>query len=408
MTKYRRKGLEEGIQKNIVRALDIECACSNCGYINRVHENISEPQYICQICRQQSIFNPFKYLVFDCESVIDKNHDFPEWGNPEHFRLKQIAWQLCDGRGRVLEVGNFYIVHDNPEQKTSLHTGEILDKFWQILKSPTTRLVGHNIKVWDIPLLNKEAKLADKNYRFDTFPNFDTLVFSKFFAKESQSDSPDERRTLGALYEKLFHKQFRNPSPKDARIDVEATKKCFFELFNQGFIQFDVDYERLEHTKIFHHQQQCEYFEKTRQQSKKHFGRAIKSLDSKKGLGYLSKVVWIGMALVVAYFSFNLFLNHLFNQTKTQEKIASGIQIDDKVYVNSAVNMRKCASRKCSVIKVLPKNVAAVVKASPDKQDKQRFLYKNWVFVETTGYCPRQKQYSGRCMGWVDRNFLRK
>ncbi len=91
-------------------------------------------------------------------------------------------------------------------------------------------IVGHNIS-FDMRMLQQDCERIEKSYDFSSISTFCTMKDIGHV-----SDLPKKRPKLSLLYSYLFEKWFENAH--DAMADIEATKDCFMELVQRGYIHF--------------------------------------------------------------------------------------------------------------------------------------------------------------------------
>ncbi len=185
------------------------------------------------------------YLIFDTETTgLPRNKTAPISDLENWPRLVQIAWQLHDSHGKLLDQRNFIVKPEGftipfkAEQvhgistKRATEDGEdlkiVLDAFLADVEK-TNLLVGHNIE-FDINILGAELLRKDLNPDLiTTVQNLDTGIASLEFCQ--LTGGPGGRLKMPKLielYEKLFGVPFDDAH--DAAFDVDATAKCYFGL----------------------------------------------------------------------------------------------------------------------------------------------------------------------------------
>ncbi|NPA42791.1 MAG: DNA polymerase III subunit alpha [Chlorobi bacterium] len=191
------------------------------------------------------------YLIFDTETT-----GLPEKGVPfteisAWPRMVQIAWQLHDDEGRLVEHGDFLVrpegfnIPFEAQRKHGISTElasaegkpleEVLDAFEQVL-AKADFLVGHNLS-FDIDVLSAEFIRTGRDYGpLRSKPVIDTM--SEATAEFCQLPGGKGKRfkfpRLGELYQILFNETFDHAH--NATADVEATARAFFELVRRGII----------------------------------------------------------------------------------------------------------------------------------------------------------------------------
>lgn len=193
------------------------------------------------------------FLIFDTETTgLPKDYNAPLTDSDNWPRLVQIAWQLHDETGTLLEVNNYIVkpegftipysaekIHGISTEK-ALKDGKelhwVLEEFNRILEK-TKFLAGHNVE-FDISITGAEF------LRKDIPTNF--LKLAKIDTKEEGTDYcalPGGRGgkfkwpNLKELHIKLFGNAFEEAH--NASADVVATARCFFELLRLGIIDSD-------------------------------------------------------------------------------------------------------------------------------------------------------------------------
>jgi DNA polymerase-3 subunit alpha len=191
------------------------------------------------------------YLIFDTETTgIPRNKTAPLTDFENWPRLVQIAWQLHDGKGKLLTVKNFIVKPDGfdipykAEQihgvstKRALAEGHdlvsVLQSFLEDM-AKTKVLIGHNIE-FDINIIG--AEFLRKGFIIDDFlslSKIDTGIVSTDFCKLSGGPGGKLKfPKLNELHEKLFGKGFGDAH--DASYDVAATARCFFGLVSNKVV----------------------------------------------------------------------------------------------------------------------------------------------------------------------------
>jgi DNA polymerase-3 subunit alpha len=191
------------------------------------------------------------YLIFDTETTgIPHNRTAPLTDLNNWPRLVQLAWQLHDHRGRLINHQNFIIRpegFDIPFKARQIHgitteralaeghdLRQVLELFVQDLEK-CALLVGHNIE-FDINIIG--AEFIRK--QLDIHPllsrnKIDTGSASVDFCQlPGGTGGKLKIPRLNELHEKLFGKSVQDAH--DAAYDVAATARCFFELIQRGVI----------------------------------------------------------------------------------------------------------------------------------------------------------------------------
>lgn len=189
------------------------------------------------------------YLIFDTETTgIPRNKTAPLTDFDNWPRLVQLAWQLHDPSGNLLNRGNLIIRpegFDIPFRSQQVHgistaraleEGKELDSVLKTFTADLLRselIIGHNIE-FDINIIG--AELLRKNK--DTAPllkskKFDTSTGTiDFCSLPGGPGGKFKMPKLNELHRKLFNKDVSDAH--DAAYDVDATARCFFELLKIG------------------------------------------------------------------------------------------------------------------------------------------------------------------------------
>ena len=188
------------------------------------------------------------YLIFDTETT----GKIENWKAPvtefESFpRVVQLAWQLHDDMGELIEVKNYIIKPDgytipfNAEKIHGISTERaekmgvdlefVLDEF-KLALAQTSFVVGHNIE-FDTKVMGAEYARAQRDDGLMKKKTLDTMKSSTNFCQLPGGRGKSFKfPTLGELNEKLFHEKVDNAH--NASADVEATTRCFLELVRIG------------------------------------------------------------------------------------------------------------------------------------------------------------------------------
>jgi DNA polymerase-3 subunit alpha len=192
------------------------------------------------------------YLIFDTETTgLPKNYDAPASDSDNWPRMVQLAWQLHDKDGSLLENQSFIIKPEGftiPLEVSALHgittekalsdgkpLAEVLTAFCQILKKSSV-VVGHNIS-FDIKIVEAEFFRSKMPSELSSKKVLDTKELSTdFCALSGGKNGKPKWPTLSELHLKLFGETFSDAH--NAAYDVEATARCFFELVRRGIITY--------------------------------------------------------------------------------------------------------------------------------------------------------------------------
>ena len=193
------------------------------------------------------------YLVFDTETTgLPQNYraplaDFNNWP-----RLVQIAWQIHDIKGDLIEVKNYIIKPDgftipyNSEkihgistelaQKQGVSLTDVLSSFVEALQN-VKYIVGHNIS-FDNNIVGCEFLRSKMDNILEQKISIDTKEESTQFCQlPGGRGGKFKWPNLSELYYKLFNEGFAEAH--NASADVEATTRCFLELIRLKVISFE-------------------------------------------------------------------------------------------------------------------------------------------------------------------------
>ena len=188
------------------------------------------------------------YLIFDTETTgLPKRWDAPVSDVDNWPRCVQIAWQLHDELGNLIEHKDFLIRpdgYDIPFESEKIHgistalaqeegvsLQEALGAFDQALER-TTFLVGQNVG-FDLNVVGAEYwRLEDKD-PLAGFPVLDTCTerTAELCQIPGGRGGKFKLPTLTELHEHLFGEAFNEAH--NATADVEATTRCFLELLRK-------------------------------------------------------------------------------------------------------------------------------------------------------------------------------
>ncbi|MCX8490159.1 MAG: DNA polymerase III subunit alpha, partial [Cyclobacteriaceae bacterium] len=191
------------------------------------------------------------YLIFDTETTgLPRNKNAPLADFENWPRLVQLAWQLHDGKGKLLSQQNFIIKPEGfdipfkAEQIHGISTSRAIEEGYD-LKSVLTHfssdvekteiLVGHNIE-FDISIIGAELlRSLLSTERFLSLQKVDTGLSSIEFCQLTGGVGGKLKMPrLSELYEKLFGENFQDAH--DAAYDVDATAKAFFGLLERNVL----------------------------------------------------------------------------------------------------------------------------------------------------------------------------
>ncbi|TLP72988.1 DNA polymerase III subunit alpha [Maribacter sp. ACAM166] len=185
------------------------------------------------------------YLIFDTETTgLPKNWNAPYTDSDNWPRCIQIAWQLHDDMGNLIEHQD-YLVKPNgftipfdAEQIHGISTElaeqkgvpllEVLEKF-NIAMSKTKFIVGQNVK-FDLNIMGAEFHRLNVENQLQDLPVLDTCTehTAKLCQIPGGRGGKFKLPTLTELHQYLFGEPFGEAH--NATADVEATTRCFLEL----------------------------------------------------------------------------------------------------------------------------------------------------------------------------------
>ena len=190
------------------------------------------------------------YLIFDTETTgLPKNFNAPLTDSDNWPRMVQIAWQLHDKDGNLLENQDYIIKpegYDIPFNAARIHgistklaneegrdLNEVLIEFQEVLKKAEV-VAGHNID-FDYKIVGAEFFRKELENTLEKIPSADTMELGTEFCqlgggKNGRYKSPK----LEELYEKLYGEKF--DEAHNAAADVNATAQVFFEMMRIGII----------------------------------------------------------------------------------------------------------------------------------------------------------------------------
>ena len=192
------------------------------------------------------------FLIFDTETTgLPRNYNAPLTDSDNWPRMVQIAWQLHDDKGNLLNHDAIIIKPDgytipfNAEQihgistKRALEEGKelksTLESFIEIVNQ-SQYLCGHNIE-FDINIIGAEFLRVGLPNVFEGMKSIDTKSdeTTAFCAIPGGKGGKFKWPTLTELYTKLFNEKFAEAH--NAAFDVQATTKVFFEIIKRNIIK---------------------------------------------------------------------------------------------------------------------------------------------------------------------------
>ncbi|MFA5297461.1 MAG: DNA polymerase III subunit alpha [Lutibacter sp.] len=185
------------------------------------------------------------FLIFDTETTgLPKNWNAPITDIDNWPRCVQIAWQLHDKDGELVEQKDFlikpegYNIPYDVEQIHGISTqlaeekGEDLETVLQLFNevlSKSTFAVGHNVK-FDLNIMGCEFHRKELKTNLNKLPVLDTCTETTANLCQLKGGRAGKFKfpTLTELHQHLFNVPFGEAH--NATADVEATTRCFLEL----------------------------------------------------------------------------------------------------------------------------------------------------------------------------------
>ncbi|MDA9808642.1 DNA polymerase III subunit alpha, partial [Flavobacteriales bacterium] len=192
------------------------------------------------------------YLIFDTETTgLPQNWKAPLTDFNNWPRCVQLAWQVHDVEGKLVEVKNYiikpegYDIPFNAEKIHGISTGrankqgmplaEVLAEFVKDLEK-CKFVVGHNVS-FDNSIVGCELLRKEMPNLLADFPALDTKDdATNYCAIPVGRGGKFKWPSLTELHTKLFGEAFAEAH--NASADVEATARCFLELIRLGVIPF--------------------------------------------------------------------------------------------------------------------------------------------------------------------------
>ena len=185
------------------------------------------------------------YLIFDTETTGLPKH----WGAPisdtdNWPRCIQIAWQLHDDMGKVIEHQDYLVkpegfnipydaerihgISTELAQAEGISLAEVLEKF-NIALGKAKFIVGQNLG-FDVNIMGCEFYRMGVESPMSSMPILDTCteVTASLLKLPGGRGGKFKLPTLTELHQYLFNQPFAEAH--NATADVEATTRCFFEL----------------------------------------------------------------------------------------------------------------------------------------------------------------------------------
>lgn len=187
------------------------------------------------------------FLIFDTETTgLPLRDDAPLSDLDNWPRCVQIAWQLHDANGELIEAENYVIRPDGfdiPFNAAKVHgittavaehygqpLAEALDHFNQAV-AKADFLVGHNLR-FDLNIMGAEYLRAERDNPLEGKKVLDTGEHTRDYCQLPGGKGGGYKMPrLEELHEKLFNERFAEAH--NAAADVEATARTFFEALRR-------------------------------------------------------------------------------------------------------------------------------------------------------------------------------
>ena len=185
------------------------------------------------------------YLIFDTETTgLPKRWNAPLTDSDNWPRCIQIAWQLHDADGNILEHQDYLVqpegfnipydaekihgISTELAQQKGIPLAEVIEKFTEAL-SKTKFIVGQNLG-FDNNIMGAEFHRLGIENPLPNYPVLDTCTetTAQLCQLPGGRGGKFKLPTLTELHKFLFNKPFNEAH--NATADVEATTRCFLEL----------------------------------------------------------------------------------------------------------------------------------------------------------------------------------
>ena len=205
------------------------------------------------------------FIIFDTETTgLPKNYNAPLSDSQNWPRLVQLAWQIHDEKGALIEAKDYIVkaegftipysatkVHGITDEKSAKEGVELtwlLKEFNSSLRKASF-IVGHNIE-FDKNIMGAEYYRTEIETPLLKMNQVDTMDSSiQYCALPGGKGGGYKRPNLTELHLKLFEERF--DEAHNATADVEATARCFLELLRIGVISPDQVHFNPEQVKNF-------------------------------------------------------------------------------------------------------------------------------------------------------------
>jgi len=194
------------------------------------------------------------FLIFDTETTgLPKRWNAPISDSENWPRCIQVAWQLHDAFGKLIERKDFIVIpegFDIPFESEQIHGistdlakqqgapfEKVIDEFVSAL-SKTHYLVGHNVG-FDVNIMGAELYRLQRDTSLTSLPVLDTCTEDSALLCQLPGGRGGKFKlpTLQELYKHVFDESFKEAH--NATADVEATARIFFELLRQQSVAWN-------------------------------------------------------------------------------------------------------------------------------------------------------------------------
>jgi len=188
------------------------------------------------------------YLIFDTETTgLPRNWNAPLTDSDNWPRCIQIAWQLHDGMGNIIEHQDYLVQPDGfniPFDAEKIHgistelaqaegipLSDMIAKFQEAL-GKTKFIVGQNVG-FDLNIMGAEFLRLGMENPLPKMPLLDTCteITAQLCQLPGGRGGKFKLPTLTELHQFLFNQPFAEAH--NATADVEATTRCFLELIRR-------------------------------------------------------------------------------------------------------------------------------------------------------------------------------
>src|SRR5690554_5801550 len=209
------------------------------------------------------------YIIFDTETTgLPRDYNAPVTDLDNWPRCIQIAWQLHDEMGNLLEQEDYLVKPDGfdiPYDSEKIHgistllanekgveMSFVLERFNEALKK-TKFVVGQNVG-FDIKIMGAEFYRAKVDTLLATMPVLDTCTETTASLVKIPGGRGGRYKlpTLTELHQYLFGIPFSEAH--NATADVEATTRCFLELIRKEVFTEHELQQSAGHLKLFKEQ----------------------------------------------------------------------------------------------------------------------------------------------------------